>query len=150
MAVEAIKSKIFVEFETGNVPTSSEKIIDLVAQIVENEKNEIESLNIIIVSNPEILEINKTYLNHDYFTDVIAFNLEEKGKSIEGEVYVSNDEAKIQAENFEVTHENELLRYITHGTLHTLGYEDYNSDLKEEMHEKENFYLSRIFFDSTD
>ncbi|KAA3597904.1 MAG: rRNA maturation RNase YbeY [Calditrichaeota bacterium] len=149
MAINSVKMNIFVNFETKDVPTNSEKIIDLVYEIVKNEKKEIQSLTVIIVSNPKILEINKNYLNHDYFTDVIAFNLEEKGEPIEAEIYVSNDEAKIQAENFGATHEHELLRYIAHGTLHTLGYEDFNFDLKQEMHEKENFYLNRIFFDST-
>lgn len=149
MAVEALESKVFVDFKTKDVPTNSEKIIDLVVQIIVNENVGIESMRIIIVSNAEILEINKKFLNHNYFTDVIAFNLENENEPIEGEVYVSNDEAKIQAKNYCTSHEKELLRYIAHGTLHTFGYEDYNSVLKEKMHQKENFYLKRIFFDST-
>lgn len=148
MAVNSFKNKILVEFKTENIPTNPEKIIKLVSLISELEKKDIESISIIVVSNPEILEINKEFLDHDYFTDVIAFNLEEENEPVEGEIYVSNDEAKIQAENFGATHEHELLRYVAHGTLHTFGYEDFNSDLKKEMHEKENFYLNKIFFDS--
>jgi len=100
-------------------------------------------INIIFCSDLYLLEINRKYLNHDFYTDVITFNYNYK-RSIAGDIYISIERVKENAVNFNVEFITELKRVIIHGVLHLLGHEDNLPELKTLIHEKENEALKRF------
>lgn len=100
-------------------------------------------INFIFTSDKYLLEINKQYLSHDYFTDIITFNYCENN-IISGDIYISIDTVKNNSRLFNVTFIEELHRVMIHGILHLLGYEDKKEEEKVKMREKENQYLERF------
>lgn len=84
----------------------------------------IESLQYIFVDDEKLLEINQQFLQHNTYTDIITFNLNEHNQSINGEIYISIDRIKENAQKFEVDFLNELLRVMAHGFLHLIGFND--------------------------
>ena len=101
----------------------------------------IESLQYIFCSDKFLLDINKSYLKHDYYTDIISFDLSEiKGKLI-GEVYISIDRVKDNAKTHKTILNEELLRVIFHGALHFCGYKDKKPADAKEMRAQENKWL---------
>ena len=93
-------------------------------EIAHNYKKEIVSLNYTFCSDEELLEINKTYLDHNYYTDIITFDLSEINSQIEGDIYISIDRVKDNAKEHKVKKEIELYRVIAHGLLHLIGFKD--------------------------
>lgn len=96
----------------------------------------------IFCSDERILEINKQYLNHDYFTDIITFDYSE-GSVISGDIFISVDTVQSNSEEFGVSFEVELLRIIIHGVLHLCGQDDKTPELRNEMTIKENLALEK-------
>ena len=92
-----------------------------------------------------MLEINKNYLNHDYYTDIITFNYVEENL-ISGDLFISVERVRENAGKFDVTFQQELYRVILHGILHLVGYDDKTFEDQTLMREKENFYLEKIEF----
>src|SRR5690606_31320319 len=82
----------------------------------------IDSLQINFVSNQQILELNKKYLSHDYNTDIITFEYSRNIKNIDGEIFISVDEALNNSKIYKIDLENEFRRLIIHGILHLTGY----------------------------
>lgn len=107
------------------------------------EGSRIESLSFVFCSDERLLEINRTHLSHDYYTDIITFDLSE-GDNIEGEIYISLHRVRENAETFGVTMEHELCRVMAHGLLHLLGYDDHSETDKAQMRAKESHYLSLL------
>jgi rRNA maturation RNase YbeY len=91
---------------------------------IKKEGLSIESLQYIFCSDKYLLAINKQYLNHDYYTDIISFDLSETKGQLIGDVYISVDRVKENARQHKITQSNELLRVIFHGALHFCGYKD--------------------------
>ena len=112
-----------------------------IAESIIKENKSVGQLSFIFCSDDHLLKINKKYLNHDFFTDVISFDYTEEDR-ISGDIYISLDRVKENAKNFGYSLKDELHRIIIHGLLHLLGYSDKNSDLKAVMKDKEDFYLS--------
>ncbi len=111
--------------------------------LAENEGHSTESLSIIFCSDEYLLDINKQYLNHNYFTDIITFDLADMpGFPLVGEIYISVDRVKENANEFKTAVSVELHRVIFHGILHLCGYKDKKKSDKALMTEKENFYLN--------
>ena len=100
-------------------------------------------LNFIITGDNNIREINREFLKRDTFTDVIAFDYGSRNK-VNGEVYISIDTVRINANNYKVSFKSELLRVIIHGTLHLCGYRDKEDEQKQVMHKVEEKWL-RIY-----
>jgi probable rRNA maturation factor len=114
------------------------KTSNWIKTISKSEGYEIISLNYIFCSDDYLLEINKQYLEHDYYTDIITFdNNEEEGK-IESDIYVSVDRVKENALTFNTSFETELRRVLIHGLLHLMDYTDTSEDLKAQMRFKED------------
>ncbi len=114
--------------------------------IFEMEKCKPGQINFIFCSDDFILEINKNYLQHDYFTDIITFDLSAEGSAgIDAEIYISVDTVKDNAARFETTFTRELHRVMFHGLLHLIGYDDKTPSHQLEMTEKEDFYLQLYF-----
>ena len=112
--------------------------------IAKKEKYSILELNYIFCSDEYLLQINKNFLDHDYYTDIITFdNSEVKGK-IEGDVFVSIDRVTENAKKYKVGFENELHRVMIHGILHTCGYKDKTKTDSELMRKKEAWALNLL------
>ncbi len=103
----------------------------------------VDSLQINFVNAEQITEINKEYLQHQGSTDIITFNYSGDIKNLEGELFISTDDADYNAKKFSVDFSKELLRLIIHGILHLIGYED---DIPE--HKKKMKYLENKFVNS--
>lgn len=95
----------------------------------------------IFCSDEKILEVNKQYLQHDYYTDIITFDYTE-GDVISGDLFISLDTVKSNAEQFQTDYNEELYRIIIHGILHLCGINDKGPGEREQMTEKENMALA--------
>ena len=104
---------------------------------------EIGELNIIFCSDDYLLDINKRYLNHDDYTDILTFNLEVNSPLLFAEIYISIPRVMENASLFRRPREEELLRVIFHGILHLSNYNDKTSSQKAEMTRMENKWLKR-------
>ncbi len=107
-------------------------------------KKPVKSLNYIFESDQELLEINRDFLQHDFYTDIVTFNLSST-HLIEGEVYISIDRVKENALQLNLPVEQELHRVIFHGALHLCGYKDDNPRHKKQMTSLENLLLKEYF-----
>ena len=112
--------------------------------IFRNEGKKIKSLNYIFCSDKELLKINIDFLNHDYFTDIITFDLSEKD-GIVGEIYISLERVRENAQQLKLPVIEELHRVIFHGALHLCGFRDKTTADKLLMTKKEDEYLYRYF-----
>ncbi|AGC66856.1 hypothetical protein ASNER_086 [Candidatus Uzinura diaspidicola str. ASNER] len=111
-----------------------------IISIIEHENGILGEINYIYCNDDHLLMINKKYLNHDFYTDVITFNYVRYTK-ISGDIFISIDRVKENALKWGVSFEKELYRIMIHGVLHLLSYND-----KFIMQDKENFYLDLLFF----
>ena len=106
----------------------------------------INTLNIIFCSDKYLLSINQQFLEHDYFTDIITFDLSEsKKEAITAEIYISYDRVKDNAKQMKTPISKELHRVIFHGFLHLLGYKDKLKKDQILMREMEDKLLTKYF-----
>lgn len=112
--------------------------------LIKEEGKELDSISYIFCSDPYLLEINQSYLNHSDYTDTISFTYNEN--PVEGDIFISIDRIKENAKDFNVEFYDELHRVFAHSTLHLLGYNDKSPGDKLLMTEKENYYLSKRSF----
>lgn len=117
-------------------------LIQQAESVSREEKVAWESVNIILTTDDSLLAMNRTYLQHDYETDVISFGLQEPGKPVVGEIYISLDQARVQSREYNVPVAQEISRLVIHGALHLCGYEDETASEKEIMRKKEDYYLT--------
>lgn len=112
--------------------------------VTSSENKVIGNVNFIFTSDEHILEINKQYLNHDYFTDIITFDYCENDKLI-GDIFISLDTIAQNATEYQCSFDEELSRVIVHGVLHLIGYKDHDESQKLVMRNKENIYLKEYY-----
>lgn len=118
-------------------------MLSLIVAICNGEKAQVHDLSIVLADHQTVRQLNQSYLNHDYDTDVLSFPLNDtEATGVDGEVYIDLDTARERHEEFGVSFEEEVLRYTAHGVLHLIGYEDDTPDKKEQMRVLENHYLS--------
>lgn len=110
---------------------------------IQSEKRRVGEINCIFCSDDYLLQMNQQYLQHDYYTDIITFDYCE-GTLVSGDLFISVDRVKDNAELTQQTFENELHRVIIHGVLHLLGYSDKESEAALLMRQKEDHYLSLL------
>ena len=109
----------------------------LIKYIIAGENKKVENVNFIFCSDDYIIGINRTYLKHDYFTDIITFNFNQ-GNIISGDIFISIDTVKENALTYKVPFDREVQRVIIHGILHLIGFDDTNESLQIEMRKKED------------
>lgn len=114
-----------------------------IKSVAEKEKRILGNLNYIFTSDESLLKINIEYLNHNTYTDIITFNYNEN-KKVNGDIFISVDRVKENAEKFEASFEEELHRVMIHGVLHLCGYKDKTKADSDLMRKKENASL-RMF-----
>lgn len=105
------------------------------------EKCKLSNLNVIFCTDKALLQINRDFLQHDYYTDIITFPINQSKASIEAELYISVDRVKDNAKIAAVSFKEELHRVIFHGCLHLIGYNDKSSQQIKKMREREDHYL---------
>jgi rRNA maturation RNase YbeY len=101
------------------------------------------NITYIFCSDDEILQINKYYLNHDYYTDIITFDYTENNQ-ISGDLFISLDTVKSNAEELGTDYQEELHRVMVHGILHLCGFNDKTPQEEQMMREKENEALTLL------
>ena len=109
--------------------------------VAESEIFVLGDISIIFCSDNYILNINRKYLQHDYFTDIITFDYTE-GNRISGDLFISIDSVRENSIEYGTEFIDELHRVIVHGVLHLIGYDDHTEEEIEMMRKKENYYLS--------
>ncbi len=100
-------------------------------------------LSFVFCTDDHLLEINRNFLQHDYFTDIITFDYSD-GKRVSGDLMISIDRVKENAISESVSFENELHRVMIHGVLHLLGFADKSPHEKKEMRRIESVCLSQL------
>ncbi len=119
------------------------KIRSWIKKVIGTNKKERGEINIILTNDEYILELNRKFLGRDYYTDIITFDYSSKNM-ISGELFISMERVKENAEKFEVGVEEELKRVIIHGILHLLGYRDQKKEEKIIMREMEEKCMKMI------
>lgn len=109
--------------------------------VFEDSDFKLEQLQITFLTDDSLLEINKEFLQHDYYTDIITFDYSEVEGKIDGELFISVERVEENAIEFKENFENEIQRVILHGCLHLCGMNDQSEEEKSEMRKKENYYL---------
>tara|TARA_B100001564_G_scaffold309478_1_gene280549 strand:- start:517 stop:939 length:423 start_codon:yes stop_codon:yes gene_type:complete len=110
-------------------------------QIIIREKKISGDIVCVFCDDKYLLEKNIKYLNHDYLTDVITFDYCED-RTISGDILISVERVRENAKSYNISFFTEIKRVIVHGLLHLLGYDDKTNSSKQEMTEKEDFYLN--------
>lgn len=122
------------------------KLKSFLISIFSAEKVDFKSISYIFCKDEFLLELNKEYLNHDTYTDIITFTLSEKSTPIIAEIYISVERVRENSLSLKVNYYEELYRVMIHGILHLCGLSDHSSKEKKTMRQKENFYLSQYSF----
>lgn len=115
-----------------------------IKETIVNEGLTTGDISVVFCSDASLLEINRKYLNHDYYTDIITFDYDDKERGIvSGDLFISVDTVADNAAQYGVAPREEMQRVIIHGVLHLCGYGDKSDPEARIMREKENFYLAR-------
>ncbi|NML19974.1 rRNA maturation RNase YbeY [Pseudoflavitalea sp. G-6-1-2] len=125
--------------------TNRTALKSFIIDLFKKEKKKAGELSFVFCSDAYLLEINKQYLKHNYYTDIITFDLSQTPGVISGELYISVDRVKDNAQNFNVSFKEELHRVIFHGALHLCGYKDKTEKEEALMRKMEDKYL-RLYF----
>ena len=113
-------------------------LIDIwLGEVASAHSKKIRNLNYLFCDDEEILRVNKEFLQHDYFTDIITFDYSRNDK-VGGDLFISLDTVKSNAKDLNVSYEEELLRVIVHGLLHLCGIDDKGPGEREIMEKHEN------------
>ena len=141
MPIPFSKSKVYFFFQevkfTFTKRTALKKYIEL---IFRKEGKKLKSINYIFCSDKALLKINSQFLSHDFYTDIITFDLSES-KEIQAEIYISIDRVRDNAASHGTAFQSELYRVIFHGVLHLCGFKDKNKAEQAKMREKEDYYI---------
>ncbi|MFY9152230.1 MAG: rRNA maturation RNase YbeY [Prolixibacteraceae bacterium] len=111
-----------------------------IKNVIASEGFSLGDVSFIFCSDDYLLDVNRNFLDHDYYTDIITFDYVE-GKIISGDIFISLDRVKDNSAEFKTSLENEIHRILIHGILHLLGYKDKSKKDKLIMTEKENLCL---------
>lgn len=122
---------------------NNDLIISWLSNVCVSENKVCGPISIIFCSDDYLLEVNKEYLDHDYYTDIITFDYTINNE-VSGDLFISIDRVKENSTTFDVTFQKELYRVLVHGVLHLCGYCDKSVSEEKIMRSKEDFYLSLI------
>jgi len=130
--------------EEIELPTLEKRIVNRwIKEVAADYGKKLGEIAFVFCSDARILEVNKQYLNHDYYTDIITFDYTE-ASVISGDIFISIDTVKSNAEEFSQNFITELHRIIIHGILHLCGLDDKTPELRLEMTRKENAALEKL------
>ena len=137
------KSKVCFFFQNINVNLRNRIYLKkYINSIFNKEGRKLDSINYIFCSDKALLEMNRKFLKHDFFTDIITFDLTDS-KAVNAEIYISVDRVRENARNLGVSFKFELHRVVFHGVLHLCGYNDKTKAEMKKIREKEDYYLNK-------
>jgi rRNA maturation RNase YbeY len=122
---------------------SKKDLKEAVKNLAIQEGKVLKDLSLVFTDDEYLLEVNKQYLNHDYFTDVITFDYS-SFPEVSGDVMISLDRVKDNAQSLNQSYELEFYRVVFHGVLHLCGYKDKTDADIQVMRAKEDFYINRF------
>jgi probable rRNA maturation factor len=134
-----LKTRIFydgIKFKLSN----SKKILQLIEKVIRAYRKPDGNLSFIFMDDKSLIRINREFLKHNYFTDVIAFDYGDED-TIDGEIYLSIETIKENAINYKVSLKEEILRVMIHGTLHLCGFNDSTKEERNEMKAMEERWI---------
>ena len=129
-------------YETDFELQNEDQISNWLTSVIKEEKFNEGEINYIFCDDEYLLKLNIEFLNHDTLTDIISFDYT-IGKQINGDVYISVERVKENANDFNVAFDSELNRVMVHGILHYCGYKDKSDKDEQLMRTKENYYISK-------
>jgi probable rRNA maturation factor len=139
------KSKVCFFFDDQKLSLQNRaRLKRFIESIFKKEKKLLGSINYIFCSDKKLLEINRRFLHHDFYTDIVTFNLSETN-IIQAEVYISSSRVRENARTHGVSFKSEIHRVIFHGALHLCGYGDMSKRETKVMRELETKYLNKYF-----
>ena len=134
-----MKIRIFYE-EVGFRLKDWKNIKKIIEEVISKEKKVSGDLNFIFTNDKHLVDINRKFLNRNYFTDVISFDYS-SGKIISGEVYISTETVKNNSINYKVSYREEIFRVLIHGVLHLCGYDDKSETEVRRMRRMEDYWI---------
>ncbi|MDZ4748311.1 MAG: rRNA maturation RNase YbeY [Saprospiraceae bacterium] len=132
----------FTSNDVAFEPSDPERLIHWILHTIEAEGHELHRMDIIFCSDAFLLEINRDHLDHDYYTDIITFPLNDH--PLIAEIYISTDRVQENAAGLHIPFEEELLRVMIHGVLHLCGYDDHEEEDIRVIRSKEEMYLGKL------
>ncbi|PUZ26608.1 rRNA maturation RNase YbeY [Chitinophaga costaii] len=125
--------------------TNKLRLKSFIKNLFQREGQGVRHLQYVFCTDAFLLEINKQFLQHDTYTDIVTFELSDDPLETEGEIYISVDRVKENADQYNTSYERELHRVIFHGALHLCGFGDKSEEESNIMREKEEEYLNLYF-----
>ncbi len=133
----------FIEVDSFKLDQKT-KLKKWISEVIKLQQKQVGEINYIFCDDEYLLDINKTYLKHDFYTDIITFDQAELPNKIEGEIYISVERVKDNSETLKVDFKEELKRVVIHGILHLVGFKDKTEKEKKKMRALENEMLQLI------
>lgn len=134
---------ISFNYETKFQLENETDISKWISSVISSEKFKEGDINYVFCDDDYLLKLNIKFLNHNTLTDIISFN-DSIGKILQGDIFISVERVKENAENFNVSFQEELNRVMVHGILHYCGYKDKTKTHSKIIRSKENFYISQL------
>lgn len=136
------QSKVCFFFEGVKFSLPNRSVLKkFIESIFKKEGSPLGSLNYIFCTDKRLLTINRDFLQHDYYTDIVSFDLSESNSPVQGEIYISVDRVKDNASTLSVSFQTEIHRVMFHGALHLCGYADKTKQEQLIMRKMEDKYL---------
>ncbi len=134
---------ISFNYETKFQLENETDISKWISSVISSEKFKEGDINYVFCDDDYLLKLNIKFLNHNTLTDIISFD-DTIGKILQGDIFISVERVKENAENFNVSFQEELNRVMVHGILHYCGYKDKTKTDSKIIRRKENFYISQL------
>ncbi|CAN5466337.1 rRNA maturation RNase YbeY [soil metagenome] len=136
-----------IRFFNEDVPyklTQKQATRQWLKQQAEGEGYTVGDLNYIFCSDDYVLQVNRDYLQHDYYTDIITFDQSEEDDKLEGDIFISVDRVADNAQQLGISAEQEMRRVLAHGMLHLCGYGDKTDEEAAQMRAKEEEWMASL------
>jgi rRNA maturation RNase YbeY len=130
--------------------TRQKVLKDWIKKVLNIHSLKVGDINYLFTNDEEVLNVNREFLGHDYYTDIITFDtsdydpMQDSGNRISADIVISIDTVRANAQEYGSTFEEELHRVIIHGILHLVGYDDHNDEDRTEMRDQENSALELL------
>ncbi len=125
---------------------NQEALKEWIESAFKKNRTKVESISYIFCDDKYLLKLNKDFLQHNYFTDIITFDNSEQKEKIEADIFISIDRVTANSKKFNTTFQNELHRVMIHGALHLIGYSDKTRKDERVMREAEEYWLNKRNF----
>lgn len=138
---------VSVDVDHDSLMVDSALLQSCVDTVLTGEGINVATIGVILTDHDFVRQLNVSFLDHDYETDVLSFNMSDETSGddgLSGEVYVDVDTALERCREFGASFEQEVCRYVVHGVLHLAGHDDSTAEAREGMRKLEDEYLSRV------